>query len=53
MTLMAKDTVPPEVSEFFRKAGSLGGKQRRKNLSARRRSQIARKASRARWGRKR
>jgi len=48
--------VEPErtpVSSYFaelgRKGGAKGGKQRAKNMSARKRTQIAKNAARARW----
>jgi hypothetical protein len=36
----------------IKEAGSLGGKQRAKNLSAARRKEIAKKAAAARWPKK-
>ena len=49
--LAMKPTDP--VGEYVRKLASLGGKARRKKLSAKRRKQIARKAARARWAMRR
>lgn len=45
--------LPPEVLELFRQAGSNGGKRRKKELSPKRRRQIARAAAKARWKRQR
>lgn len=39
----------PAAVELGRKGGLKGGKARAKNLSSKRRSEIARKAARARW----
>jgi hypothetical protein len=39
--------------EYFAKAGAQGGRIRAKKLTAKRRKQIARKAARARWKRRR
>jgi hypothetical protein len=44
--------LPDAVLEFFKKQGSIGGKQRAENLTAAERSAQARKAVQARWGRK-
>jgi hypothetical protein len=41
-----------ERKEFARTGGQIGGKQRALKLSAKRRSEIARKAAAARWGKK-
>ena len=54
---MAKKTVlPPEVQEFFvkmgRKGGKLGGSARAANMTAKERSESARKAVQARWAKK-
>jgi hypothetical protein len=40
------------TKEYFTKEGAKGGAARKKVLSAKRRKQIARKAARARWGKK-
>jgi transcriptional regulator with XRE-family HTH domain len=55
-----KKTLPAEALEFFRQAGAKGGKQgaaqggkkRAESLTAKRRSDIARKAAAARWAKK-
>jgi hypothetical protein len=41
-----------EIEEFWRKTGSAGGKIRAKKLSQKQRSEIARKAARTRWAKK-
>ena len=41
--------LPPQVHDFFKKEGAKGGKARTKNLTAKRRKAIAKKAARARW----
>lgn len=41
----------PASVKAGRRTGHLGGKARAKNLSAKKRSQIARKAAKARWNR--
>lgn len=41
--------IPEEVKQFFRKQGKIGAKKRSANLSAERRSEIARRAAEARW----
>ncbi len=41
--------LPEEIREFFRRKGASGGRKRARNLSAEERSEIARKASQARW----
>jgi hypothetical protein len=40
------------MAEMGRKGGRIGGKRRLETLSDRRRSQIAKQAARARWGKK-
>jgi hypothetical protein len=54
---IATGEAPPEVSQkdpaavaLGRKGGLKGGKARAENLSSKRRSEIAKKAARARWG---
>jgi hypothetical protein len=42
----------PRITEVFRKFGKKGAKARQKNVSAKRRKQIAKKAARARWRKK-
>ena len=53
----AKPTSPSLVSqvmaEMGRRGGLIGGKRRLETLSDRRRSQIAKQAAQARWGKKR
>ncbi|MGA2877874.1 MAG: hypothetical protein ABSG13_02890 [Bryobacteraceae bacterium] len=45
---------PPEaVREYFAKFGKQGGKKRAANMTAEQRSDVARRASQARWARKR
>jgi hypothetical protein len=41
--------LPKEALEFFRKKGRIGGYRRAANLSAKERSEQARKAVQARW----
>jgi hypothetical protein len=41
--------LPDDVKEMFKKAGSKGGKRRRKVLTAEQRKASGRKAARARW----
>lgn len=38
-----------EISQAMKAIGSLGGNARKKSLSAKRRSEIARKGGKARW----
>jgi hypothetical protein len=46
-------TRPPEaVREYFAKFGKQGGKKRAANMTPEQRSDIARRASQARWARK-
>lgn len=47
-----KDTRNPHAVALARLGASKGGKARAKNLSAKRRKEIAMKAIRARWGKK-
>jgi ParB-like chromosome segregation protein Spo0J len=44
--------LPKEVLEFFRETGRAGGHRRAANLSAKERSEQARKAVRARWAKR-
>ena len=46
-------TLPDPAKEHMRRGGLKGGKKRAKKLNARRRKEIAAKAARARWSRKR
>jgi hypothetical protein len=41
-----------EALEFFRKAGKAGGKKRADNMTKKERSELASKASKARWSKK-
>ena len=43
--------LPEDVRRFFAEQGRIGGRKRSQRLSAEERSESARKASRARWGR--
>ncbi len=49
---LSEPTAPDKRKESSRKGGQLGGPSRAKSISAQRRTEIARKASRARWSRK-
>ena len=53
---MAKKTLPPDVRDFFvkmgRKGGKIGGSTRAANMTAKQRSESARKAVQARWAKK-
>ena len=53
---MANKKLPTEIRDYFvkmgRTGGKLGGRIRADKLSERRRSEIARKASEARWGKR-
>ena len=55
-TGMAKKTLPPDVRDFFvkmgRKGGKIGGAARAANMTAKQRSESARKAVQARWAQK-
>lgn len=44
--------LPPEVLEFFRKAGSAGGKKRTGAMTKAERKALASKAAKARWKKK-
>jgi hypothetical protein len=50
---MAKKTLPPDVREFFvkmgRKGGKIGGAARAANMTAKQRSESARRAVQSRW----
>jgi hypothetical protein len=54
---MAKKTLPPDVREFFvkmgRKGGKIGGAARAENMTAKERSESARRAVEARWAKAR
>ena len=41
------------MAEMGRKGGRIGGKRRLETMTDRQRSQVARKAAKARWGKKR
>jgi hypothetical protein len=43
------DELSPEAKEFFRKAGSRGGKKRTGAMTKKERTELARKAAQARW----
>jgi hypothetical protein len=47
-----RSVISQVMAEMGRKGGRIGGKRRLVTLSDRRRSQIARHAARARWGKK-
>ena len=53
---MAKKTLPPDVRDFFvkmgRKGGKIGGSMRAANMTAKERSESARRAVQARWAKK-
>ena len=53
---MAKKTLPPDVRDFFvkmgRKGGKIGGAARAANMTAKQRSESARRAVQARWAQK-
>jgi hypothetical protein len=49
---LSEPTAPDKRKESSRKGGQLGGPSRAKSISARRRTEIAKKASRARWSKK-
>jgi hypothetical protein len=44
-----KPKLPDDVIKFFAEQGRVGGKTRSRNLTKKQRSEIARKASQARW----
>jgi len=48
----SKSLISQVMAEMGRKGGRIGGKRRLETLSDRRRSQIAKDAARARWGKK-
>ena len=48
----SKSVISQVMAEMGRKGGRIGGKRRLETLSDRRRSQIAKDAARARWGKK-
>jgi hypothetical protein len=45
-----EEELPDPGKEYARKGGLIGGPKRAAKLSAKKRSEIARKAARARWG---
>jgi len=47
--MVDKPKLPDAIRDFFAATGSQGGKQRAKNLTAKQRKRIARKAARERW----
>jgi hypothetical protein len=53
---MAKKKLPPDIRDYFvkmgRKGGKLGGSARAANMTAKERSESARKAVQARWAKK-
>lgn len=49
---VSKRTAPNKRIESSRKGGQLGGPARAKSISAQRRTEIAKKASRARWSKR-
>jgi hypothetical protein len=49
---VTKSVISQVMAEMGRKGGRIGGKRRLETLSDRRRSQIAKDAARARWGKK-
>jgi hypothetical protein len=48
----SRSVISQVMAEMGRKGGLIGGKRRLETLSNRRRSQIAKQAARARWGKK-
>lgn len=50
--LPARSVISQVMAEMGRKGGKIGGKRRLETLSDSRRSQIARQAAQARWGKK-
>ena len=48
----SRSVISQVMAEMGRKGGQIGGKRRLETLSGRRRSQIAKQAARARWGKK-
>jgi len=48
-TLKEKDLIKAAASAMGRKGGLIGGKARAKSLTAKKRSEIAKKAAAARW----
>ena len=51
-TPQPRSVISQVMAEMGRKGGRIGGKRRLETLSDRRRSQIAKQAARARWGKK-
>jgi hypothetical protein len=54
--VVAKKKLPPDIRDYFvkmgRKGGKIGGAARAANMTAEQRSESARKAVQARWGKK-
>lgn len=48
----SRSVISQVMAEMGRKGGRIGGKRRLETLSDRRRSQIAKQAAQARWGKK-
>jgi hypothetical protein len=48
-----KSVISQVMAEMGRKGGRIGGKRRLETMTGRERSQIAKQAARARWGKKR
>jgi len=48
----SRSVISQVMAEMGRKGGQIGGKRRLETLSDRRRSQIAKQAAHARWGKK-
>jgi hypothetical protein len=46
---MTKTKIPQDITAYFAKYGREGARKRAKNLSPKRRREIAQKAARARW----
>ena len=51
-SLKEKDLIKAAASAMGRKGGLIGGNARAKSLSAKKRSEIAKKAAQARWNKK-
>ncbi|HLW52961.1 MAG TPA: hypothetical protein VKW06_08960 [Candidatus Angelobacter sp.] len=52
MARQKKPTLTPEAKRFFVAAGSRGGKKRTAGMSKAERSELGKKAARARWAKK-
>ncbi len=48
----SRSVISQVMAEMGRRGGLIGGKRKLETLTAKRRSQIARQAARARWGKK-